>query len=38
MAVIGWWSGFKLGGLVTLFVADAFEAQGIANYWQMTSL
>ena len=38
MAVIGWWSGFKLGGLVTLFVADAFEAQGIANYWQMTFL
>ena len=36
MAVIGWWSGFKLGGLVTLFVADAFEAQGIVNYWQMT--
>ena len=36
MAVIGWWSGFKLGGLVTLFVADGFEAQGMANYWPMT--
>jgi len=36
MAVIGWWSGFKLGGLVTFFIADALEAAGHANYWQMT--
>jgi len=36
MAVIGWWSGFKLGGLITFFVADGFEAAGYADYWQMT--
>lgn len=38
MTVIGWWSGFKLGGLVTLSVADMFETQGMANYWPMTFL
>ncbi|MGC6484839.1 MAG: AmpG family muropeptide MFS transporter [Candidatus Puniceispirillales bacterium] len=38
MAVIGWWSGFKLGGLVTLTVADLFENQGITDYWPMTFL
>ncbi len=39
MAVIGWWTGFKLGGLITLFVADAFEVRfGLENYWQMTFL
>ena len=36
MAVIGWWSGFKLGGLITFFVADGFEAAGHDDYWQMT--
>ena len=36
MTVIGWWTGFKLGGLVTLAVADHFEALGYLNYWQMS--
>ena len=36
MTVIGWWTGFKLGGLVTLAVADYFEALGYLNYWQMS--
>jgi len=34
VTVIGWWTGFKLGGLVMLKVADAFEAAGDALYWQ----
>ena len=36
MAVIGWWTGFKLGGMVALLLADKFETIGIENYWQMT--
>ena len=36
MTVIGWWTGFKLGGLVTLAVADHFETLGYLNYWQMS--
>ena len=38
MAVIGWWTGFKLGGFITLLVADKFETMGMADYWQMTFL
>ena len=36
VAVIGWWSGFKLGGLIALMVADKLEIMGFENYWQMT--
>ncbi len=36
MSVIGWWSGFKLGGLVTFFIADYIQAMGVQNYWQYT--
>lgn len=36
MAVVGWWTGYKLGGMVTLFVADALELRGFENYWQIT--
>ena len=38
MAVVGWWSGYKLGGVVALFTAQYFENIGIANYWQLTFL
>ena len=38
MAVVGWWSGYKLGGVIALFTAQYFENIGIANYWQMTFL
>ncbi len=38
IAVIGWWTGFKLGGMITLLVADKFELMGMENYWQMTFL
>ncbi|MDC3143622.1 MFS transporter [Pelagibacteraceae bacterium] len=35
-AVVGWWSGYKLGGLVTLITADWIQALGVENYWQIT--
>ncbi len=36
IAVVGWWSGYKLGGLVTLISADRLQSLGISNYWQIT--
>jgi len=36
IAVVGWWTGYKLGGAIMLFVADKLEALGHANYWQIT--
>jgi PAT family beta-lactamase induction signal transducer AmpG len=38
MAVVGWWSGYKLGGVIALFTAEYFENIGIINYWQKTFL
>ena len=38
VAVVGWWTGFKLGGLVSLYVAEGFEVGGVENHWQMTFL
>jgi PAT family beta-lactamase induction signal transducer AmpG len=38
MAVVGWWSGYKLGGVIALFTAQYFENIGIVNYWQVTFL
>jgi PAT family beta-lactamase induction signal transducer AmpG len=38
MAVVGWWSGYKLGGVIALFTAEYLEGIGIANYWQITFL
>ena len=25
MAVVGWWSGYKLGGVIALFTAEYFQ-------------
>ncbi|MEE9335124.1 MAG: MFS transporter [Granulosicoccaceae bacterium] len=36
VAVVGWWTGYKLGGMITLFAADFFETAGRADYWQLT--
>jgi len=38
VAVVGWWSGYKLGGVIALFTAEYFENIGIINYWQKTFL
>ena len=38
MAVVGWWSGYKLGGVLSLFSAEFLEKAGFQNYWQLTFL
>jgi len=38
MAVVGWWTGYKLGGVAALNVAEFFQSLGIVNYWQKTFL
>ena len=38
MAVVGWWSGYKLGGVIALFSAEYFQKLGFENYWQITFL
>jgi len=38
MAVVGWWSGYKLGGVLSLFSAEFLQNVGIENYWQITFL
>src|SRR6056300_1733714 len=38
MAVVGWWSGYKLGGVIALFAADYLQNFGFENYWQLTFL
>ena len=38
MAVVGWWSGYKLGGVIALFTAEYLENIGLKDYWQITFL
>ena len=38
MAVVGWWTGYKLGGVIALNLAEYFEQAGFENYWQITFL
>ena len=38
MAVVGWWTGYKLGGVIALNTAEFFQNSGIENYWQITFL
>tara|TARA_B100000963_G_scaffold300849_1_gene273335 strand:- start:965 stop:2338 length:1374 start_codon:yes stop_codon:yes gene_type:complete len=38
MAVVGWWTGYKLGGVVALNAAEFFQNVGFENYWQITFL
>ena len=38
MAVVGWWTGYKLGGVVALNTAEFFQLSGFENYWQSTFL
>ena len=37
MAVVGWWTGYKLGGVIALFTAEYFENSGycrlLASYF-----
>ena len=38
VAVVGWWTGYKLGGIVALGAAQNFEQAGVEHYWQATFL
>ena len=38
MAVVGWWTGYKLGGVVALLTAEFLENLGFTDYWQITFL
>ena len=38
MAVVGWWTGYKLGGVVALNTAEFFQSLEFENYWQITFL
>ena len=38
IAVVGWWTGYKLGGVVALNAAEYFQSAGFENYWQITFL
>ena len=38
MAVVGWWTGYKLGGVIALNAAEFFQKIGFENYWQITFL
>ena len=38
MAVVGWWTGYKIGGVISLITAEYFEKIGITDYWQATFL
>ncbi len=38
IAVVGWWTGYKLGGVLSLFSADFLQKLGFENYWQLTFL
>ena len=37
-AVVGWWTGYKLGGVVALETAAGFQNAGVEDYWQATFL
>ena len=38
VSVVGWWTGYKIGGLISLISADILQKQGIENYWQISFL
>ena len=38
IAVVGWWTGYKIGGVIALTAADYFQQLGFENYWQITFL
>jgi len=38
VSVVGWWTGYKIGGLISLLSADILQRQGVENYWQISFL
>jgi MFS transporter, PAT family, beta-lactamase induction signal transducer AmpG len=35
-SVVGWWTGYKIGGVISLLSADFFQNKGFQNYWQIS--
>jgi len=38
VAVVGWWTGYKLGGVAALVTAETLQQAGVVDYWQVTFL
>ncbi len=36
--VVGWWTGYKIGGVISLVTAEFFQQKGFSNYWQLSFL
>ena len=36
--VVGWWTGYKIGGVISLMTAEYFQQIGFENYWQLSFL
>ena len=38
VAVVGWWTGYKIGGFIALMISEALQNRGYENYWQVSFL
>ena len=41
MAVVGWWTGYKLGGVIAFFGVEVYDSMfgwSLSNGWQITFL
>ncbi|MBA1339075.1 MAG: MFS transporter, PAT family, beta-lactamase induction signal transducer AmpG [Pelagibacterales bacterium] len=38
ISVVGWWTGYKIGGVISLVSANFFQVKGFENYWQLSFL
>ena len=38
ISVVGWWTGYKIGGVISLLSAEFFQQKGYENYWQLSFL
>ena len=38
ISVVGWWTGYKIGGAISLLSAEFFQQKGFENYWQLSFL
>jgi len=38
ISVVGWWTGYKIGGVISLLSAEFFQQKGFENYWQLSFL
>ena len=36
ISVVGWWTGYKIGGVISLVSAEFLQRQGVDNYWQLS--